>query len=984
MGLYNNDDYGVSQASDTDVISTWADCIIKIIGWFQISGTLNPATNNYLPESDASGNPISGPGWVAYEKPGAQPGDIVLIYTLETMLLNNQTPNNLQISSVLWDLLSPGGLAYWINNAGLKLSVSLSDIISQFPHPGNALSPSNPQSYMDLIWTKVTTHYQLPGPGNANAPGYIRDVLPGFGMRILVWTESCCVASNITTFPPGPPPITGEIPPITSEPHGTGFSDPDPEYFTSPSIGSSSSASSYAGVSSYSNIQANIATGDLTKLTPNASRFKNKDPEPTNFKHNSYYHNINTRLPIGHAPVPRSQGNTKAMNTYDVPANHPLPWLDRVGDYDYHTSIRARPIGSRYLLVKEGKVNPLLLPNRVKWNISVDRNTLYQLGLAGNAPYQGTRNRVAAIKPEIVPEGRAGVSIGHNHKNSLVQNPLNNNSPSADPVKPSGISYKNQDRTIYNGYINKPTSSSDVEFLTSSRIIGDGQKVFNTKRKLPQAIKSIKQEESGKTFKDQAGNPGLAYLRKRTFDISKVKQATKAASYQFFVYKGRAIGLQDIRKDINNLSFKNIPDPNGKFTICPYVYKGGQTWSYVTLVCGNVQNEQHLVLKQSIVLSTSGGSIVGNLGSSGVITFGRVNPVQPGMYVVANPSCLPGQDSLPDIIAGGETWSFGLIVSTLLTLEGQVITQQITNFLPAAPGDTDVQAPNRLPVGLMRDLELDDTSSFLYDGTYSERGTNQSTWYKNEPSVIVQRDGSTSESVSIVLKTTRTSQDQLTPFRPVLEIYNEGVLLATGATAAFIGGPCSAQPGWVGMTAGSINTTCAGSNGYGGAGGSSAYITNSAGAIMSGPYNPAVYGGSHSNFLYFKYDSSNPAGSDSTYIDGVSQYRIRVHNNGPVNDYNGYVLYTNGIEIVPATSSLNIVSGNLEGSVVTYHCNQDLLVVNDSTKEQIEKRSSYTNGGIILTYSDAFSVKSGDIIKIFRPGFDNEYHSQKSIIDITI
>jgi len=173
--------------------NTWVDCMAKLVGWFQISGVRNPDNGNYLPETDPSGNPVSGPGWVAYEKPNAQPGDVVIIYKLWTVLLSGTATNNTMIAGTLWDLLNPAGLTYWTSTLNLKSTVSRTDVESLLPHPGGLLTPTNtdnPSGDPDLLWRRATTQYQLPGPGNTINPQFIRQVLPDFGLRILFWTDS--------------------------------------------------------------------------------------------------------------------------------------------------------------------------------------------------------------------------------------------------------------------------------------------------------------------------------------------------------------------------------------------------------------------------------------------------------------------------------------------------------------------------------------------------------------------------------------------------------------------------------------------------------------------------------------------------------------------------------------------------------------------------------------------------------------------------
>lgn len=1004
--------------------STLVDCVIKIVGWFQISGQLNPNTNNYRPEVGSNGQPISGPGWVSYEKPGASPGDIVVIYTLQTLAINGSLPSATQLASVLWELITPGGLAYWTHHAGIKSVVSPSDIISNFPHAGGVMSPINPDNpygQPDILWKNVTTQYQLPGPGNVNNPSLIRGVLPGFGIRVLVWTNSCCIATNLTMRPANPPtipptnptptpspgtPIPGlPVPSVPPQVPGVPGGGSTPRGGTTPDTlegnpnQGGGTQHSFAGIASPSSVNTTIASGDEEKMSGTAKKTPQaaKDPQPFDYTTNSLTRNIQQRVPPGMSP-PQRGGSTNEQRSYvNVPLNHPFPWVNKVGDYDYHMSSRARPAGTRYISVKEGGIDARLIGRRIDWNITTTIETLNAIGLSPNYIKNGVRVQYGSKPLVVAPSGRSTEVVSAD-RDALENEQLNTPKKTADPADGSGGLYFNQKRSINGSYIDVQRDSSDISLLVSPRIVStkDSQIASISKRGVVDAKKLTKTSTKGRLHSKSSGSQDIVALNRRTIDTSRAIQATRFGSAQHTILRNTGPSLLDITKVSSPPKLERIKDSSNQFEVKPILYRSGPNWAYVTIISANVSSEKEVILKQTAYIYTKNGYIAASLGNSGVITFGRVNPVMPGMYVVGNPSCLPGQGSLPNIIAGGQTWDFMVLVSTLINLEGQIITQQLTSFLPAGPTDIEVQAPNRLPVGLMRDLEITNSYNYLYDGTYAYRGSDQAYWYMNEPSIIVERSNSVAnESVAIVLKSTIQSQQQENPFRPILEIYNNTNLTGAGAYANMIKGPCNAIPGWydtsinTGYIIGGNHTACPGSLGYGGAGGSSAYIVDNFGQITSGPYNPAVYGGTHQNFLYFRYDPANPSTSDSIYIEGSStKYRIRVHNNGPATEHNGYVLFTSGLKIPSMGYSLSILSGELQGSITTYHCNQTLKIVNDRTSQQIERQASYLDGtvtfGANTDANNRLDIMTGDTIKVYRPGFDNEYNSLSLIFEATI
>lgn len=988
-----------------NVVNSWSDCVMEILGWFQISGTLNPSTNNFMPEVGSDGNPISGPGWVAYEKPGAMPGDIVIVYRLTTVLANGSIPNTNQLGSVLWNLFSPNGLTYWTYQSGLKYGISPTDLVTQFPHPGGALTPSNPDNPLgnpDILWTKVTTQYNLPGPGNTDNPQFIRQILPQFGVRALVWTDSCCIAANMTMSPPEaptPPTDTPGDPPSTpvTDPPTIGVPGGQPDEPDDDGEGISSDPTPYQGPDGGNTVQ--IPTNARPTLVPGNG---NRDPDPSSFPGQVNEPSVNVNaIPVGTSPVPRPYGSVRQPNFSHVPVGHPLSYVDKIGDYDLHIASRARPVGTRYLKLINGGINPIFEPKRVKWQIAPDSTTLQALGLAGHAPSTGVRGQLGSTALKTAPSGRAGQRNAP-HRTEVEFEARINPSVSVDPVAPPSGGLANQKTTVGGAGTSPSRRKEDVGVMSAPRLVqaGNSQYVKPRRRGSVSAYKPQNMTNKGLVGRESSGTLDIGALRRRTLRTNIVRQATQATNTQYTEYKLRGPMLRDLKRSKQAPRLREIKDPSGQFEIRPIPFRGGENWAYVTVVCGNVQSRRDVVLNQIAYLHTNDGVMSANVGTSGVMQFGLANQQQPGMYVIANPSCIPGQDSLPNIIAGGQTWTIMSLVSALQTIEGNLIASSIQTFLPAGPGDTDVQAPNRLPVGLMRDLEITSTANFIYDGTVSEKWPISAEWFYYEPSVVMQRAGSNSSSVSLVLKVTSQSQEQNVQFRPLMELYEDTVLQSSGPLEAFVGGPCDADPGWYDPTlntgnitgqypgAGGIHTACPGMQGYGGAGGTSAYVVDSFGVIQSGPYNPSVYAGTHQCFLHFNYDSSQAATSDSTYIQGATNYRLRVYNNGPANNSNGYVIYSEGMQIVPATASLSILSGELQGSITTYHCNQAIKLVNTRTFEEIERRSSWDNGTITLGNNTALdsrlTVQSGDTIKVFRPGYDNQYNSQQVITEFTI
>ena len=272
----------------------------------------------------------------------------------------------------------------------------------------------------------------------------------------------------------------------------------------------------------------------------------------------------------------------------------------------------------------------------------------------------------------------------------------------------------------------------------------------------------------------------------------------------------------------------------------------------------------------------------------------------------------------------------------------------------------------------------------------------------SEPSIVVEKIGTSSTTATVVLKATVDALSSTLPFRPILEMYENAVLVSgSNPLTAFVAGPCLAIPGWynpqgnVARASGGVHTACAGSNGFGGAGGTSAYVVDQLGQIVSGPYNPAMYAGTHHCFLCFK-------GTDASSIGTATTYRIRVYNNGPASDQYGYALFFANLRIKPPTGALTInAAGNLAGSIKTYHCCHLLKIKNMNTGEEIERFSAWedgtiyigtgpaggSSGGNSLFFSsavDTLAAQTGDVIRIYRPGFDNNYSSERIVLEVTL
>ena len=191
-----------------------------------------------------------------------------------------------------------------------------------------------------------------------------------------------------------------------------------------------------------------------------------------------------------------------------------------------------------------------------------------------------------------------------------------------------------------------------------------------------------------------------------------------------------------------------------------------------------------------------------------------------------------------------------------------------------------------------------------------------------------------------------------------------------------------------------LNTTGPGNSGLGGKGGTSAFITDQYGNINSGPFNPSLYGGTHQCYLLFKY-SEVSAINDRDPISQGTNYRIRVYNNGPYSDKYGYVLYTTGLRIPAPSGAITVSNGQASGTIATYHCNQLIKIRNKRTGIEVERMSNWINGSVELAAGPTDSGPTwgpeirldaivGDVLEIFRPGYDNLYSSENLVGELTV
>lgn len=962
--------------SSTNVSSVFTDCILDVIGWFQVSGIKNPQTNNYLPEYNSSGLPVSGPGWVSYEKPGASPGDIVLLYRLSTVGEN---------INAIWDLLSPGALSYWTDTYSVKSHVSKTDIVSKLPHPGSHLSPFNPDGpdgHNDLIWKNVTSQYSLPGPGNSIYPQYIRELLPEFGIRMVVWTDSCCYALNnsvgIPSTPPvvpppnppsppspptGPPPFGGPV--ITPGPGGGtpgtgggGLLIPDRVGFVDtpllPPI-STDTGRSDIPVSGETPLWLNNTghrRGDLSEVTVTGKAKATVQRVPIS-RTSSGAPVVGSDV-VGNKDIRPGSGMPKIVErgkeSFMTSKNNGMHNKLSLSEIDYQVKRRAYQPGNSYLNIREGQVQNHESYKEVSWVPSLSESTIRELGLSNYNVLQDSTSIV----------------------NRRISNPIT-------PL----VDVSSNIKSDFSGQIVEKTNTNKPVTTTENRGISQKSKVnFNS-------VKESKLSEGSLFSKDTSGLNRGSFLNRGKILNEIRDNSVKFANSNAGIIRSKGKPVIELKRTNETVTSKVIKDISKTFTVTPVFYGSGDGINLTTIINGNTTCPCDVILLQSAIVQSDSGRFIADLGNSGTIRFDAGTSES---YMIGTNACLPGEGSLPDVIANGVTWSFMTIVSTLINLQGNVIAQNINTIYPSSMNDIDVVAPNKLPIGVMRDLEITNASSFLYDGIFNKRSVDQLEWYRSEPHFIFERTGSTSSSVSIVLKATVTSQSQGTPFRPVMEVYADTTLKSSGSLAAFIGGACGLNPGWVKADGsirdiGSNHNMCVGSSGIEGAGGSSSYVINEVGNVVSGPYNPSVYGRTHHCYHYYKYDSSNPSG-DSSLIAASTKYRLRVHSNGPTNEFNGYGIISSGIRIPAASSVIQVTDGKLYGSITTYHCNQILKVVNETTGEEVERRSNWDDGTISFSLSTPasalLSVSIGDKIKVFRPGFNGLYNINSLIYEFTV
>ena len=970
------------------------DCVIRIVGWFQVSGILDPTTNEYLPETNPDGSFVSGPGWQAYQKPGAQPGDIVIIYTLSTVSLN---PTSLiSIGNTLWDIVNPNGLSYSVNQYSPKVGINRSDIVSLFPHAGGSFSPTNPNNpngYNDILWRNVTTYYGLPGPGNPNAPQFVRRSLPEFGVRIIVWTDSCCVNTQVTSKPPSPPPII--TPPPTPTP-GTGTPVDPPRTPDSSDVDELST--SLRNESSVVNAVTQGGRSGLNDLGPGNGREGSLPTykQPTEITKSTKY-------------IPRTQGSSQGVFNYGTDyqksvfdaEGFPLGFRSRTGTQDSYVVRRAVHVGNRYMYKKDKLIDPILIQRKTtRYTVSFPTESLDALGLSSSSGLSSNSVRYGTSRPPINTANGSSFALPE-YKGSQDTFGISQ-TDQADINISGGISHANTrvDQSTRGGFTtsSRPTASSFTPNSSGyTKTLGAqtrSSRVLVTKN--PLASKLIKETNKGSFASDLGGITSRTIKLNRAVDSSVKKKGFDVEPEPR--YQGPK--LDDLVPVQPVSMVMPIKDTTNRFNISfvplRLVNGSSPTPAVLSMIEARVDTHLTLVVGNSFIVNTAQGSTAYSMGSQAV-EFGVINPVQPGMYVIANPLCTPGQGFMPDIIAGGRTWTFAQLVTTLMTLEGTVLAQNVYTFNPASANATDIVAPNRLPVGLMRSLDLYSTADFNYEGTVSYGGTNQSIWYKSEPSVIVTPVSAT-QTVAIVLKATVTALSQQPPFRPVLELYNDSLIskseyTVTNAETVFVGSSVSSLPGWYngGMA---LNTTGPGNSGLGGKGGTSAFITDQYGNINSGPFNPSLYGGTHQCYLLFKY-SEVSAINDRDAISQGTNYRIRVYNNGPYSDKYGYVLYTTGLRIPAPSGTITVSNGQASGTIATYHCNQIIKIRNKRTGVEVERMSNWINGSVELAAGPTDSGPTwgpeirldaivGDVLEIFRPGYDNLYSSENLVGELTV
>jgi hypothetical protein len=965
------------------------DCVLRVVGWFQISSTLDSQTGNYLPETNPDGSTVSGPGWIGYQKPGASPGDIVIIYTVATAAVAPSAIFN--YATVLWDLVSPNGLTYFINQYSPKVGINRSDIITSLAHAGGPFSPPNPDNQHgqnDILWKNVTSYYGLPGPGNSGAPEFVRRALPFFGIRMVVWTDSCCVNSQVTSKPPSPPVIT--IPPPTPY-GGVGPVPTDPTPIPNPIPDESGNDLS----NDQSEVEALPQGG--TDIAPGGHRDSARSfSQATAFTSEDKY-------------IPRTKGSSQSVfdygssyqkTVYDA-EGFPLSFRSRTGTQDSYVVRRAGHVSAGFLYRKNNLIDAdLLTRDTTRYSISIPADALASLGLDSSAALGSDSSRYSLNRSPIKTTN--GSRFSTPDYGGSQGSEATSRTSQADPTLPRGssLSASRVDESTRAGttYTQRP-SHTDITADSSgyTKIVGSqGRSGRVLSKQNPIASKIVKETEQGRKPSVLGGITSRTISLGRAIDSSVKTKGFDIASEPR--YKGPKI--EDMIQVQPIAGNNKIEDPSGRFSISfiplRLMNNNSPTPSVLSLISANVDTEVTMIVSNTFTVNGDSGTTTYSMGSQ-AIQFGRINPIQPGMYVVANPLCTPGQGSLPDIIAGNQTWNFAQLVTTLMTIEGTVLAQNIFTFNPAPPGATDIVTPNMLPIGIMQSMDFYSTANFNYEGTVSHGGSPHTTWYTSEPSVIVTSISST-QTVAIVLKATVTALSQEPPFKPILELYNDdsigkNINSLTAAETVFVGSTISTYPGWY-QSPMPLNTTGPGYNGLGGKGGTSAYNIDMYGHILSGPFNSALYGGTHQCYLLFKY-SSTASLNDRLAISHGTNYRIRVYNNGPYSDRYGYVLFTTGLRIPAISGSITLSSNKASGSVVTYHCNQLIKIRNSRTGNEIERFSDWTNGTIELANGPTeagvgweaetrLDAIVGDTLQFFRPGYDNLYSSENLIGEVTI
>jgi len=1015
-------------------IGTYVDCIMDVIGWYQISSQID-SNGLYLPETDPVTNgPIVVGGVTAYPRPGARPGDIVVLYNVTTAIAYGATAT-INPQFALWDILNPCGFSFFDSAYSFKSCIASNDIDSLFPHqgiPAQPMNPYNPGGPMDLLWKKATTQYGIPGPGNVVQPNFVRHVLPGFGVRLIVWSEECCVETTIVPpdidphshgLTPRPAPGSGsqlgpEAPGFGPSGNPAGFGPGpggkpgDSEIETGPN-GEPGTLSLHSDMAPDKDGNAGPAE-DIVPTSPGydatsipglgnrASSGLNAKNDPR--KTSTEVFGKNQKRTSVHQTM-----GTSAFASINVRASEYHGGVPKASDLALGRQLRAQRVGSGYLEeINNGSTQPTTR-KRFKFFYNPTEDNAITDGRVA-MPKQGTPSQEHRTSQSNVPAGKEGRARSGPAETRVETTP-NRSRVEGHPKRRDELRLSNSfyptSRAGYGGVANNQTVGSNPLFYASNRVPNTRGQMLSKRRDRGGLRDRIKEKSKKSNESNEGQDDNLLSTR-----APRLKRQDAAEANTFTeqtVSIKRRIGIE--RKTRSAGSFEeNIAHPRWKISIAPINHEQG---SHLVIVKADVDSQTQNSLRiDYVTVRDDGRSHLIRRDHSGIITWGVVNPPQPGQFAIASTTCLPST-GFPNIQAGGTSVAFVQLIATLFSSESQVLAQTALTFLPPSPGALQVMPPNRLPVGVMEDLQMTDTATITYDGVYSSTHAIREDWYKSEPGTILERiDADTNSAVTVVVKPSRTSQLLSPSFKPALELYNNDLLVSHGSTGnvnssfvagAFVGGPCSAIPGWSGLTHGAIDTTCPGMAvgtgvGRGGAGGTSSFIMDTVGVVQSGPYNPGIYGNpiSHTNFLHFRYDSGQPASSDSIYFSANQAYRVRVYNNGPMADENGYVLYTEGVRI-PEVSTINVSIGTgniLQGNIITYHTNQPIKVLNATRGGEIERLSGWEDGKIFLgfisettgnfLYDNTLEVFPGDTIKVVSPGFTNLYNSGRLIAEFTL